>query len=319
MNKRILTNKIWLGVLAIFMIFSFSVAGSADAKLRGSIDGTVEAIARASAYTGAAPLQVQFNAGSSIVTEGSIKTCKWEFARGQIQEGMIVNHTFDDPGHYVVNLWVENSLGVFDRDTVYIEVLPRMIHVDDMSISLVSEKDNSLKARVVVTITDANGVPVPDVMVRGKWGGLVRGYAVGLTNVNGKAVLVSNSTDKEGIIRFKVKNVGVAGYLFIPGDNSVKISTDEQSNLAPEVRFALNKLCGPAPFDVIFCGSECYDPDGEIVDFHWDFGDGSQGRGCTCEHVYYEIGIYNARLTITDDHGQKSSGEIMITVTGAPD
>ena len=319
MNQIKLTNKIWMGVLAILMIFSFGVTGSADAKSRGSINGTVEANARASAYVGTAPLQVQFNAGSSIVTEGSIKICKWKFGRGQIQEGMIVNHTFDDPGHYVVRLKVKNTLGAYDRDRIYIEVLPRMIHVDDMCISLVSEKDNSLKARVVVTITDANGVPVPDVMVCGKWGRLVRGSVTGITDAAGKAVFVSKSTDREGIIKFRVKNAGTAGCQFIQGRKSIRISTEDQCNLAPEVNLTADKLCGPAPFDVIFCGSECHDPDGEIVDFQWDYGDGCQGCGCKCEHVYSEIGTYNASLTITDDHGQESSGKMMIIVTGAPE
>ena len=322
MNQINLTNKIWMGVLAILMIFSFGLTGSADAKSRGSINGTVEANARASAYVGTAPLQVQFNAGSSIVTEGSIKICKWKFGRGQIQEGMIVNHTFDDPGHYVVRLKVKNTLGAYDRDRIYIEVLPRMIHVDDMSISLVSENDHSLKARVVVTITDDNQTPVPDVMISGKWRGLrglLKGTTTGITDVSGKAVFVSDSTIGEGIIQFRVKNAGTAGCRFVQGRNSIRISTEVQYNLAPDVNIASETLWGAAPFTVTCCGDDCCDPDGEIVDFEWDYGDGCIECGCTTKHVYTETGIYNIILTVTDNLGKEATGEIIVTVTGAPE
>jgi len=320
MNKKILTNKIWMSVLTILITFSLGLSGQADAKsykLRNV--QTVETVAKASAYVGTAPLQVQFNAGSSIVTEGSIETCKWKFGRGQIQEGMIINHTFDDPGHYVVRLLVKNTLEAYDRDSIYIEVTSRQIYVDDMTIDLVQEESGAFKAQVNVVVTDNDGTPVPDVMIVGKWRGLVHDNVTGITDADGKAVFVSESSDKEGIFRFKVSSAGVAGCRFIQGRNSIRISTDEFANLPPEVNLAADRLCGPAPFTVTFCGQNCFDPDGEIIDFEWDFGDGCQGCGCTCGHVYSEIGTYNTRLTITDDHNQESSGEMMIIVTGAPE
>jgi PKD repeat protein len=159
---------------------------------------------------------------------------------------MIVNYTFNDPGNYVVTLTVKNLLGDVGRDTVNIEVLPREIHVDDMSISLISGSDNSVKAQVVVEITDDKGEPVADVMVRGKWSGLLKGQTVGVTDASRKAVFVSDSTSKEGKIKFKVKNARTAGCTFIQGNNSIRISTDVQSNLAPVVNIA-SDICAARP------------------------------------------------------------------------
>jgi PKD repeat protein len=54
---------------------------------------------------------------------------------------------------------------------------------------------------------------------------------------------------------------------------------------------------------VIFDGTGSYDPDGIIVDYNWDFGDGSTGTGLTPMHIYAVDGTYTVTLTVTDDDG----------------
>lgn len=58
---------------------------------------------------------------------------------------------------------------------------------------------------------------------------------------------------------------------------------------------------------VYFNGTESYDPDGKVIYWRWDFGDGNYGTGENKEHVYkswkwngkYEP--FTASLTVTDD------------------
>jgi PKD repeat protein len=52
-----------------------------------------------------------------------------------------------------------------------------------------------------------------------------------------------------------------------------------------------------------FNASASYDPDGTIVSYHWDFGDGNVATGVFVEHAYADNGAYNVTLTITDDDG----------------
>jgi len=54
---------------------------------------------------------------------------------------------------------------------------------------------------------------------------------------------------------------------------------------------------------VQFDASSSFDPDGAIVDFVWDFGDGTSARGTRVSHVYGEVGAYIVRLTVVDDAG----------------
>lgn len=47
--------------------------------------------------------------------------------------------------------------------------------------------------------------------------------------------------------------------------------------------------------------------DGEIVEYSWDFGDGTTGTGETTTHVYYSDTAYLVTLTVTDNNGQTNS------------
>ncbi|MBD3185135.1 PKD domain-containing protein [Candidatus Poribacteria bacterium] len=51
---------------------------------------------------------------------------------------------------------------------------------------------------------------------------------------------------------------------------------------------------------VFFNGSSSYDVDNDILEYHWDFGDGTKGVGKTITHIYEDQGVYNARLVVND-------------------
>jgi len=54
---------------------------------------------------------------------------------------------------------------------------------------------------------------------------------------------------------------------------------------------------------VQFDGSGSFDPDGEIVTYEWDFGDGQTGTGMAPTHTYEVDGEYIITLCITDNQG----------------
>ncbi len=66
--------------------------------------------------------------------------------------------------------------------------------------------------------------------------------------------------------------------------------------------------------ELTFDGSGSRDSDGEIIEYIWDFGDGSTGTGATPVHIYTEAGEYTATLTVKDDDGAVSS-TVQTTVT----
>jgi len=65
---------------------------------------------------------------------------------------------------------------------------------------------------------------------------------------------------------------------------------------------------GTTGSSVLFNGSASNDPDGTIISYSWNFGDGSSGTGVSPSHVYNAAGTYNVTLTVMDDAGATDSG-----------
>lgn len=60
---------------------------------------------------------------------------------------------------------------------------------------------------------------------------------------------------------------------------------------------------GNAGEPIQFDASASFDPNGSIVDYAWDFGDGTTGSGVAPTHAYAEDGSYNVVLCVTDNDG----------------
>jgi PKD repeat protein len=60
------------------------------------------------------------------------------------------------------------------------------------------------------------------------------------------------------------------------------------------------------------------DPDGEIVSYAWDLGDGDTAATPVVEHTYAEAGTYEVTLTVTDDDGATATFTDTVTATDPP-
>lgn len=82
----------------------------------------------------------------------------------------------------------------------------------------------------------------------------------------------------------------------------VSILAGSPPDTAPNAVFSATPTVGTAPRSVSFDAGASNDPDGSIVGYYWDFGDGSYGSGATVSHAYGQ-GTYTPVLTVTDDAG----------------
>ena len=65
---------------------------------------------------------------------------------------------------------------------------------------------------------------------------------------------------------------------------------------------------------IFFEGSASWDPDGEVVNYSWSFGDGNFSYNATDVHVFLQSGSYNVSLTVRDDRGLEGSAFVDIAV-----
>lgn len=76
----------------------------------------------------------------------------------------------------------------------------------------------------------------------------------------------------------------------------------------------------PNPVDVgvpvAFDASASSDPDGTIVAYDWDLGDGSTATGVTTSHAYATPGTYTVILTVTDNDSFRDTATKWIVVNG---
>ena len=84
-------------------------------------------------------------------------------------------------------------------------------------------------------------------------------------------------------------------------------ATKNVLNRPPIALFTENATIVSRDEAIHFDASESYDPDGTIVNYLWDFGDGNTTTGVTSDHAYSEDGNYTVTLTVTDDDGASAS------------
>jgi hypothetical protein len=106
------------------------------------------------------------------------------------------------------------------------------------------------------------------------------------------------------------------------GDETNNVREEIIGNRPPVASFGCNGydyLSSPIAFvrkSTCFNATESYDPDGSIVSYCWDFGDGNVTTtiDAVITHNYTRIGSYSVTLNITDNQGELSTAVANITI-----
>ena len=127
-----------------------------------------------------------------------------------------------------------------------------------------------------------------------------------------------NMTANKNITAYFKKESTNGGGTSGGGTNSGGTNTGGKSNaenLQPIANLSAGEpYQGVVNSEIIFNGSRSYDPDGYIISWKWDFGDGSNGEGEMATHSYPIAGIYTIILTVTDNEGATNDSETSVLV-----
>lgn len=84
----------------------------------------------------------------------------------------------------------------------------------------------------------------------------------------------------------------------------------------PTAVASANVTSGTTPLTVNFSSAGSSDPDGSIVAYNWNFGDGTaNSSSANPSHVYNSAGTFTATLTVTDNSGLTGTSSVSITAS----
>jgi len=82
--------------------------------------------------------------------------------------------------------------------------------------------------------------------------------------------------------------------------------------LGPMARFEATPEFAYPPLETTLNASASSSPNGAIVSYEWDFGDGEVGTGVEVTHIYDEKGIYTITLLVTDSSGATGARSLAV-------
>jgi len=115
-------------------------------------------------------------------------------------------------------------------------------------------------------------------------------------------------------------NIYEATIVFVPPGDELNINfiLGSVSNECPVASFTYSPENPTVGQEITFDASSSYDPDGQIVSYDWDFGDGNSAQEEVVTHAYVNAGDYISSLTVTDNGGLQGSTNQTITVSYPP-
>ncbi|MBL7058499.1 lamin tail domain-containing protein [Patescibacteria group bacterium] len=110
---------------------------------------------------------------------------------------------------------------------------------------------------------------------------------------------VDFSDAKDGMSLSLDEGYKIKEYIWSQVSTPGKVNIIKKQNLAPVAIFQLPKNIEFGK-PIIFDATDSSDPNGDALNYYWDFGDGFVARLDIAEHTYFSSGIFNVALTITD-------------------
>jgi PKD repeat protein len=247
-----------------------------------------------SAHTVYTSESINFDASGSYDPDGTIVSYSWDFGDGNTATGVTASHAYADNGSYVVNLTVTDNDGATDSAHATKTVINRPPVADFTESAHTVDTGESINF-------DASGSHDPDgTIVSYSWNFGDGNSATGVTAshsyaTSGTYTVILTVTDDDG------------------ATDSIT-ATKTVKNRPPVADFTESAHTVSTGENIAFDASGSYDPDGTIVDYSWDFGDGTEGSGVSVQHAYSQVGTYTVTLTVTDNDGATDTAEATKTI-----
>ena len=270
-------------------------------------------------------LACSFDGLASSDPDGSVVSYGWDFGDGSTATGATAGHTYGTAGTYEVMLTVTDDGDATDIDiqTLTVSAAAPGLHIADLDGSLADGNKNFWWASVTLTVHDQEHNPVAGASVSGAWSGGASGSGSCLTGAGGACSILSPKiSTAQPSITFAVDGVTHPSLPYAPAANhdpdgdsdGTSVLVSQAGNLPPVASFTYSCTDLTCDFD----GSGSTDPDGSVVSYAWDLGDGTSATGPSPSHTYAAAGTYPVILTVTDNEGATGDDSQAVSAGGSP-
>ncbi|MGB3209626.1 MAG: PKD domain-containing protein [Desulforhopalus sp.] len=254
-----------------------------------SDSGSLLAVINPTPASGKVPLKVTF---AGTASTGDISAYTWDFGDGSTGTGAVANHTYSIPGTYNAKLIVKDTSGTSHQASTTITAQPGAASPEAPT-AIISSSSAAGNAPLKVTFDGASSTTVNPPIVSYNWTFGDGSQTTGKTSSHtftevGTYYTELTVTDSKGLtdkVTTPIVVVGTTG-----------------TNKKPTAVISANVPQGDS-LTVSFDGSKSSDPDGSIVQYNWNFGDGSTATGAVAQHTYTKADAYTVSLLVTDNQG----------------
>jgi len=254
--------------------------------------------------------QVNFFGNNSYDTDGNITKYAWDFGDGAtiIQGNTAETHIYSKPGTYKASLTVTDNLGDSSTANLFINVTNRN------PVARITYATLTVKAPGSLTF---NGDTSSDD------DGFITTYNWSVSNV--VVVSIANATINFATEGSYVVSLTVTDDFGATNTTSVTVTVTPPDNILPISILTVDKNSGVINDTFIFNVSNSTDPDGSIILYQLDFGDGTSTKfvnAAPISHIYRTVGVFTAKLTVTDNRNgvslETSNSVQIITINNQP-
>jgi PKD repeat protein len=253
-------------------------------------------------YSAPRYVQIVFNASPSSDADGDSLTFTWDFGDGQSGNGVQATHAYSNVQNYIATLTVSDGNGGVSIAQTEVEIYNRP------PIAVAAGPDYASIDSVLSFDAGASADPDGD--------NLTYAWSFGDSSApyfgGPQASHVYGDSGSYQIVLHVQDNFGGSAY-----DTMAVLVTD---NLKPIVDIRASEvsvisICANT-YTIGLTIDQVHDPDGTIVSYEWDFGDGSphSNSPSSLSHVFPVPGTYTVKLTVSDNEGAIGMDSVKIVL-----
>lgn len=219
---------------------------------------------------------------------------------------------FSDASTGAVTITAQSGqLGLETPISTSVEVIDRTVAVEGINLGVNPSNVTHIGGKVLLnaTVFDPNGDPIPDkvVVFSSVYGSLASNGALLRTDSQGRA------SDLLTLERLPANLESVEVTVEVSGKTASK-AISVTTNESPTAKIAFSPENPKQGDTVFFNGSQSTDPDGQIVKYEWDFGQGEGAVGREAQFTFTTARNHVVTLTVTDDQGASHATTEIIAV-----